>query len=61
MRSDPAKLAVDADDSSSDDEGAPRISLAEMLDDLHLMDDSDDVSAAAGSVQTEPGCGIMEQ
>ena len=58
---DPAKLAVDADDSSSDDEGAPRISLAEMLDDLHLMDDDDGGSdGAAGGAQTASGGGVME-
>ena len=52
---------MDADDSSSDDEGAPRISLAEMLDDLHLMDDDDGGSdGAAGGAQTASGGGVME-
>ena len=37
---DASKLAVDADDSSSDDEGAPKISLAEMLEDLNLGGDA---------------------
>ena len=40
---DKTRIAVDTDD--TDDEGAPQISLQEMLDDLHL---SDDMSAAGG-------------
>lgn len=36
---DPAKISVNPEE-SSDDEGAPRISLAEMLDDLHIADDA---------------------
>ena len=36
--SDAAKLAVDPDD--TDDEGAPQISLQEMLDDLHITEDA---------------------
>ena len=38
MVSDDNKTAVDTDD--TDDEGAPRVSLAEMLDDLHISVDA---------------------
>jgi len=38
LSADPSKLAVDTDD--TDDEDAPKISLAEMLDDLHIAEDA---------------------
>ena len=38
LLADPSKLAIDADD--TDDEDAPKISLAEMLDDLHIAEDA---------------------
>ena len=37
LSKDASKLAVDADNSSSDDEGAPKISLAEMLENLFMF------------------------
>lgn len=43
--SDKDKLPVDTDD--TDDEGVPQISLAEMLDDLHIGDDATGEEGAA--------------
>ena len=37
---DAAKFAVDSDDVTSDDDDAPRISLAEMLNDLDISEDA---------------------
>ena len=37
---DSAKLAVDSDDVTSDDDEAPRISLAEMINDLDISEDA---------------------
>jgi len=42
---DKSKVPVDTDD--TDEEGAPQISLQEMLDDLHLGDDATGDDGAA--------------
>ncbi|KAK2171343.1 hypothetical protein NP493_1077g00019 [Ridgeia piscesae] len=52
---DPSKLAVDTDD--TDDEDAPKISLAEMLDDLHIAEDA---TGGEGADMMGEGADMME-
>ena len=46
MFSDKTRIAVETDE--TDDEGAPQISLQEMLDDLHITDDMANAAASGG-------------